>query len=59
VGAGPEDIDLPVFSLNVTGELRIVNDEISQKRYLGRPLRYGKHLLLVVDPAPVKLAVPV
>ncbi|CAL1127725.1 unnamed protein product [Cladocopium goreaui] len=26
------DIDLPVFSLNVTGELRIVNDEISQKR---------------------------
>lgn len=26
------DIDLPVFSLNVTGELRIVNDEISEKR---------------------------
>lgn len=27
-----EDIDLPVFSLNVTGELRIVKDEISERR---------------------------
>eukprot|EP00438_Fugacium_kawagutii_P027397 Skav208444 [mRNA] locus=scaffold1952:206563:244376:- [translate_table: standard] len=26
------DIDLPVFSLNVTGELRIVKDEISERR---------------------------
>ena len=30
-----EDIDLPVFSLNVTGELRIMADEISEKRCLG------------------------
>lgn len=28
----PEDIDLPVFSLNVTGELKIVKDDISEKR---------------------------
>lgn len=36
-----EDIDLPVFSLNVTGELRIMADEISEKRCLGVVSDFG------------------